>query len=134
MVNEEVFAGIQVLVALAQADGMLHENERAAITNAIDGSDLPAGATVGSLLESTIDLDAELARITSDEAKQRTFDAASAIVFVDGETTDDERTLLARIATALGFDTEEDKERSQRFRRFTSAVPPSNITRVEDPK
>ena len=134
MMNEEVFAGIKVLVALAQADGKIHEAERAAIENAIDGSDLPAGATVGSLLDSTIDLEAELARITSEEAKQRTFDAASAIVFVDGETTDDERTLLARVAAALGFDTEEDKDRSQRFRRFTSAVPPSNITKVDDPK
>ena len=55
MMNEELFAGIKVLVALAQADGKIHENELAAIENAIDGSDLPAGETVGSLLESTID-------------------------------------------------------------------------------
>lgn len=90
MMNEEVFAGIKVLVALAQADGKIHENERAAIENAIDGSDLPAGATVGALLE--------------------------------------------RVATALGFDTDGDKDRAQRFRRFTSAVPPSDITKVDDPK
>src|SRR5687768_8137439 len=134
MMNEEVFAGIKVLVALAQADGKIHENERAAIENAIDGSDLPDGETVSALLASTIDLDAELARITSSEAKQRTFDAASAIVFVDGETTDDERTLLARVAGALGFDAGDDPDRSQRFRRFTSAIPPSNITKVDDPK
>lgn len=133
MINEELFAGIKVLVALAQADGTIHEKERAAIENAIDGSDLPEGETVSALLEATIDLDAELARITSVEAKQRTFDAASAIVFVDGETTDDERSLLARVAQALGFDFD-DPDRSQRFRRFTSAVPPSNITRVDDAK
>jgi uncharacterized protein (DUF697 family)/tellurite resistance protein len=134
MMNEELFSGIKVLVALAQADGTIHAHERAAIENAIDGSDLPAGETVAALLESSIDLDAELARITTEDAKRRTFEAASAIVFVDGETTDDERTLLARIAKALGFDTGEDKDRSQRFRRFTSAVPPSTITKVDDPK
>lgn len=136
MINQELFSGIKVLVALAQADGKIHENERAAIVNAVDGSDLPDGATVDALLEATIDIDAELARITSEEARKRTFDAASAIVFVDGETTDDERTLLSRVASALGFDLDGEAEagRSERFRRFTSAVPPSNITKVDDAK
>jgi len=136
MINEELFSGIKVLVALAQADGKIHESERAAIVNAIDGTDLPDGVTVDALLELQVDLDAELARITSEEAKQRTFDAASAIVFVDGETTDDERTLLARVAKSLGFDVDGEGEgdRSERFRRFTSAIPPSNIAKVDDAK
>lgn len=134
MMNEEQFAGIKVLVALAQADGTIHENERVAIENAIDGNDLPDGDTVSELLESAIDLDAELARITSEAAKRRTFDAATAIVFVDGETTDDERALLARIARSLGFDADDEPGRFERLRRFTSAVPPSNITKVDDPK
>lgn len=105
MINEELFSGIKVLVALAQGDGKIHENERAAIENAIDGSDLPNGETVASLLASTVDLDAELARIVSDDVKKRTFDAASASVFVDGETTDDERAMLARVAKGLGSTT-----------------------------
>ena len=33
--NEEVLAGIKLLVALAKADGHLHENEEAAIKNAM---------------------------------------------------------------------------------------------------
>ena len=53
--NDEVFAGIKVLIALAQADGTVHDDERIAIENALDGEELPDGATIASLLAAEID-------------------------------------------------------------------------------
>lgn len=131
MVDEEVLAGIRVLVAVAQADGEVHEDERVAIENALDGVDLPEGTTAEGLLAAKVDLDAELARIASDDVKARTMDAASALVYVDGVFSDEERATLERIASAFGLELEAG--RAERFKRFTSAVPPANVAKEIDP-
>ena len=127
--NTEVLAGIKVLVALAQADGTIHDDERTAIANALDGVELPDGATVEKLLSSTIDLDAELARVTSEAARKRTYEAACALVFIDGHVSKEERELLERIAEAFGV----EEGRASRFEKFTSAVPAPRVSQVTDP-
>jgi uncharacterized protein (DUF697 family)/tellurite resistance protein len=133
MDDAEVLSGIKVLVAVAQADGTIHDDERKAIENALDGVELPEGATAATLLASRVDLDAELARITNDEARTRTYEASCAIVFIDGHVSKEERELLDRIAKAFGI---EDEGRASRFEKFTSALPeahlaePSDVTKI----
>jgi len=102
--NEELFSGIKVLIALAQADGTVHDDERIAIENALDGEELPGGATVASLLAAEIDLSVELARITSHEVRTRTYGAACALVYVDGHVSEEERVMLRRVCAGLGME------------------------------
>ncbi|MDB5216022.1 MAG: GTPase protein [Myxococcaceae bacterium] len=128
--NEELFSGIKVLVALAQADGTIHDGERIAIENALDGAELPEGQTVATLLEATIDLTVELARITSEEARKRTYMAACALVYVDGEVSPDEQRMLARVSAAFGLSGSEGKDEG--FAKFTSVTPPAMVTEVDD--
>jgi uncharacterized protein (DUF697 family) len=129
--NEEVFSGIKVLIALAQADGRIHDDERIAIENALDGAELPDGQTVASLLAAGIDLTVELARITSDEVRKRTYSAACALVYVDGEVSPEEQLMLASIGVAFGVSAAGGRES---FAKFTSVTPPSTNTKVDDPK
>jgi uncharacterized protein (DUF697 family)/uncharacterized tellurite resistance protein B-like protein len=128
--NAEVFSGIKVLVALAQADGKIHDDERVAIENALDGEELPGDMTVASLLAAEIDLAAELAQITSAEARKRTYDSACALVYVDGELSKEEEQMLARVRAGLAIETKEHLE--QAFKKFTSMTPPSDLAEVED--
>jgi uncharacterized protein (DUF697 family) len=98
--NEEVLAGIKVLVGIAKADGQLHDNERIAIQNALDGADLGADVTVESLLAGDIDLDGEMEKVRSNDAQRTTFEAACALVYVDGEAAEAERVILDKLRTA----------------------------------
>jgi uncharacterized protein (DUF697 family) len=113
--NDEVLSGLRVLVALARADGVVHENERLAIESALDGVALPKATTAERLLADDVDLDAELAIIKSPSIKQQTFDSACALVFVDGEASDVERTMLERVRAA--FELGDQEAASVRFRR-----------------
>jgi hypothetical protein len=95
--SNEVLSGLKVLVAVATADGVVHDNERLAIENALEGLELPEGTTVESLLASSVDVDRELANIKSSEVKRQTFDSACALAYVDGEASDVERTMLEKV-------------------------------------
>lgn len=129
MIDGEVLAGIRVLVVLAKADGTIHDAERMAIENALGGVELPPGITVETLLAEDIDLTVELARISSEEGRRRTYDASCAIVYVDGDFSDGERVLLARVADAFNFDA---VGRAERFRKFKSATPPPKVSSTKD--
>jgi uncharacterized protein (DUF697 family) len=129
--NSEIFSGIKVLVALAQADALIHDDERIAIENALDGAALPGGQSVTSLLAAEIDLPAELARITSADARQRTYDAACALVYVDGEVSPDEQRMLATVSEAFGIT--ESEAPKEVFAKFKSTTPPSTISEIDDP-
>jgi uncharacterized protein (DUF697 family)/uncharacterized tellurite resistance protein B-like protein len=130
--NEELLSGIKVLVALAKADGEVHAGERLAIENALDAVELPEGTTVMTLLDAAVDLDGELARVHTADVKRRIYDAACALVYVDGDFSKDEKAMVARIAAAFGIT--DGEERAARFQNFTSAVPPTEIAAVSDPK
>lgn len=128
--SEEVLSGLKVLVALAKADGVVHDNERLAIENALEGVALPQDASIESLLAETVDLDGELARIRNPQVKQQTFDSACAIVYVDGEATDVERKMLERVRAA--FELGDQEAASLRFKRaLDRAFSPLGSVRAE---
>ncbi|HVJ90467.1 MAG TPA: hypothetical protein VM580_11745 [Labilithrix sp.] len=99
--NQEILSAVRILAVVANAGGVVHENERLAIDHAIRDFSLSSHVTTDSLLEGHIDLDAELAAIQSTEVKLRVFESACALVFVDGDASPDERALLEKIRFAF---------------------------------
>lgn len=101
--SDELLSGLKILVAVAKADGVIHDNERLAIESALETLDLPEKATADSLLAMDIDLDAELAAVKSSAVKRQTFDSACALAYVDGEASEVERAMLEKIRSAFSI-------------------------------
>jgi len=96
MERSEKEASLRVLLAVARADGVVDPEERrtlAVLASEVGVADPSSGA---------IDLDAELARLRSPEARQRVLDAAHAMANVDGRCSPEEYAVLERIHAALG--------------------------------
>lgn len=98
MDRTEAEASLRVLIALARADGRVTSEEERVIAAAgeHEGRAL-AVATAGD-----IDLEAELAKVRSAEARRLTLKAALAVASVDGQTTPAEHRVLERVFAALG--------------------------------
>jgi tellurite resistance protein len=92
----EAQASVRILLAVARADSSVADDERRTI-GAI-------AAQSGARFEEAgaIDVDAELARLTSPDARRLTMRAALAIALVDGKCTPEERRLLEQLNAALG--------------------------------
>ncbi len=131
--NQEVFAGIKVLVAMAGADGVIHASERRAIANVLDGEELPDGHTLPGLLGSPIDLELELSRIVSAEARRGTYAAACAMVYVDGEVSDVERALLVRVWKGLLLEgPHEEPDAGLDFMNMSAVAPGPTVVKIFD--
>ena len=130
--NEEVLAGIKLLVAIAKADGRLHDNEELAIKNALEGADLGGDVTVEKLLLEVVDVDAEVKKITSTEARRSAYEAACAMVYVDGDAAGSERAILDKIRK-----TWEVQKPQSAVQRMSAALKqdwlPSTIAQIDDP-
>ena len=101
---EETRAALRVLVAVAQADGHIEPNETMALQQAIVewAPELANGGDVASLFATTVDVDAELQKITTPASKRAVFEAAIAMAVADGRATDEENRVLGRVREALG--------------------------------
>jgi tellurite resistance protein len=108
MKRSEKEASLRVLLAVARADGVVDPEERrtlgvvAAQVGIPDPSDGP------------IDLEAELARLVSPEARERVVSAAHAMANVDGRCSPQEHAVLQRIHAVLGGDGTPDLPVAQR--------------------
>jgi hypothetical protein len=71
----EALAGLQLLVAVARADSALTTDERSVIGEALEHANLPRGITTERLLDSTGDVDALIAQIHSQSARDVARDA-----------------------------------------------------------
>lgn len=127
--NEEVLAGIKVLVAIAKADGKLHDNEAVAIRNALEGADLPI--TVEELLKEDVNIDAEIAKIKSTDVKRSTFQAACAMVYVDGDAAESEKDILEKLRAA--WEAPKEESFAERMgKRLKQDWLPSTIAPIAD--
>jgi len=108
MERSERDACLRVLLAVARADGVVDEEERRtlAVVAAEVGESAPSDAH--------IDLEAELAKLHSSEARARVLSAAHAIAAVDGRCSPEEYAVLQRIHAALGGDAVPDIEVASR--------------------
>lgn len=94
MNSNEALASLQLLVLVAKANGVISEEERAGIQDALEGSSLPGNHTVDSLLAENQTLDSVLAVLQSEEAKHQSFSAAYLLAHADGDCSPEEKVLL----------------------------------------
>jgi tellurite resistance protein len=95
--EDEALACLKVLVALAKADGKVKADEKKSLAAAISRLELPVGITADGLLAENVDVAAELAKITSPEAREQLYRSAHFMANADGTMAPEESTLLDRI-------------------------------------
>ena len=82
--DDEALACFRLLIAMAQADGKLQADERKSLEAAIHRFDVPGVGAIDALLHVEIDVDAELAKITSSDAKEQLYRSAHFVANADG--------------------------------------------------
>jgi tellurite resistance protein len=97
---DEALACLNVLIAVAKADGKVKADERKSLAAAISGFELPPDTSVEALLAADIDVAAELAKVASSEAKEQVYRSAHFLANADGSSAPEEQALLARIEAA----------------------------------
>jgi uncharacterized protein (DUF697 family)/uncharacterized tellurite resistance protein B-like protein len=132
LTESEAVAGLRILVAIAQADGTIHEAEKASLTGALEGVKLPAGTTVDSLLAEKPDLDKQLAAVTGAEARGELYKSAYGMAHADGQCTSDEQALLDRIQKAWEIPEQHKTVVTRIFAEAKDTVLPSNIEPIAD--
>lgn len=104
--DAEALASLRILVAIANADGTVHADERRSLASAMERLELTperlGGKTVEAILDEDVDLDAQLALLESDDARTQIYRSAFFMSHADGACTPDEAALLERIAAATG--------------------------------
>ncbi len=98
----ESLAGLQLLVAVAKADGDLTPGERGAIAGALAEAHLPPGVTSGELIHSSGNVDSLIEQISSPEARDTAFGACLTMAYAHGRCAPKQREILDRIDTAWG--------------------------------
>lgn len=102
--EKEALACLRILVAIARADGRIHDDERRSLSAALESLELPGGVTVDSLLAEKPDVDEQLALIDSDDAREQLYRSAYFMAHADGACTKEEQAILDRIAEVTGAD------------------------------
>jgi uncharacterized protein (DUF697 family) len=132
MTETETLASLRVLVAMARADGVLTPPEESAIEDAIQEASLE-GVTLKSLFGTSFDIDAELDKLASDEAKRATYESAYALAHADEACTAQEEALLQHIESRLGFGPDHRSALKKLLAEVEDTVLPSHIAEVVDP-
>ena len=113
--REESIASLRLLVCMAKADVVLHDEERPVLEHAFAEVELPQGITLQWLLDEPADVDSVLAQLKSDEARDHAYAAVYSLACADGDCSTPERNLLIHIRDALGIDATEDAHLAQLF-------------------
>jgi uncharacterized protein (DUF697 family) len=115
MTHEESIAALRLLVCVAKADGVLHDSERSVLDASFHGIDLPQGVTLQWLLDEPVALDAVLAQLQSEDAREHAYASAYSLACSDGDCSEAEREMLLRIRDALGIDETQDAHLARLF-------------------
>jgi tellurite resistance protein len=83
--HTEAVASLHVLVAVAQADGNLHVEERNALETGLREVGLDADFTASDLFDDAFDLDEQLGMLESEEAREEAFTSAYSLAWADGD-------------------------------------------------
>jgi uncharacterized membrane protein YebE (DUF533 family) len=112
MAESQFVTVIRTWAAVAWADGVIADAERAGLTRLIDGAELTAAdrKAAHGFLEAKVDLeDTGLAELSGD-ARRGIYKAACRMAMVDHEVTDGERAMLVRLRDALGIAVDDARE------------------------
>lgn len=129
----ESLATLELLVAIARADGTVEPAERDALEAAFAGASLPSGLSLAQLLEAKTDVDDILRRVTTPEARERAFEAAFTLAKADGECAPSEQAILDRARTAWEIPAEKVSTLDRIISEARDTVLPSNIQAISDP-
>jgi uncharacterized protein (DUF697 family)/uncharacterized tellurite resistance protein B-like protein len=131
MTSVELLASLRVLRAMARADGVLHPEEWRALEEAIAQAGLE-GVTMKTLFDGEVDVNAELSKLESEDAKRATYQSAYALAHADHTCTPEEEALLELIAERLGI-AEHDRSLVRRvLDEAADTVLPSHIAAIVD--
>jgi uncharacterized tellurite resistance protein B-like protein len=133
MTENEAVASLKILVAVAQADGQIHDEERKSIASALENITLPEGATADTLIASTIDVDAELAKLVSPAARGEIWKSAFAMANADGSCSPEEQKLLDAIAAKTEVTEAQKSFFTKLLAEGKDTVLPSHIKKIDDP-
>jgi uncharacterized protein (DUF697 family) len=137
MDSKEALASLQLLVAVAKANGVISDEERSAIQDALEGGSLPGEYTVDSLLSENQPLESILSVIQSEEARHQAFSAAYLLAYADGDYSPEEKSLLEDLQKRWNIPESEmvDLHNAVMISQGTmaaSATAPGQATRSED--
>jgi uncharacterized protein (DUF697 family) len=131
--ENEALASLRILVAIARADGSIHNDERKSLAAALESLSLPGGMTVEKLLAEDVDVDAQLRELTSAEAREQIYRSAYFMAYADGSCTKEEQALLDRIAAATEPSAEQRTSLDRVFTGRAKVEVPVAIVPIDDP-
>ena len=132
--ENEALASLRILVAMARADGTVHNDERKSLAAALESLELPGGMTVEKLLSEEVDVDAQLAELASADARDQIYRSAFFMAYADGACTKEESDLLDKIAAVTKPSPEQRAALERMFvGRATGGEAPLEIVRIDDP-
>lgn len=99
--ESEAQAFLRILVAVARVDGTVHHDERKSLAAALESLELPGGIGIDALLAADVDLDEELGKLVTEEAREQVYRSAFFMAHADGQYDPKEAVLLAKIATSM---------------------------------
>jgi tellurite resistance protein len=104
--GKEALAGLQLLVAVAKADGELTPDDRGVIVEALAGAELPDGITAGALIGSSSDVDSLIAQIQAQDARDVAFAACLTMANANGACRPKQQAILEKIEAAWAVSAE----------------------------
>src|SRR5690606_7723532 len=111
--EQEAVASLHVLVAVAQADGTIHDEEKKALGAALSSIEILEGTDIGQFLDEKVDLAQEVNLLLSAEAREETYRSAYGLAHADGACSAEEKVVLDRLRSLLAI----DEERAAQIRR-----------------
>lgn len=132
MNETEGLAALRILIAVAKADGKLLDEERNALEHALEGAELPSGIALESLLADELDLEAQIQRITSEEGRLETYQAAVGLAYLDGECAPAEAEILERLKFAFQIDPQKASFWRELAAEAKDTLLPAHIKAVKD--
>ncbi len=130
---QEALAGVKVLIFMARADGIFRAEEEEILLETCETLGLPPEVSLLELVREDIDLEAELAHITTPAAREQVYAAALALACADRNRSPEEREVLTRIKNAFGS-APARTDLLQRFMDDTrNTLLPAEIAPISDP-
>lgn len=132
--EQEAVASLHVLVAVAQADGSIHDEERKALGAALSSIDILEGTDVEQFLGEKVDLAQEVSLLLGSEAREETYRSAYGLAHADGACSREEQVVLDRLKDLLKIDEARAAEIRRIFDEDAGAGDKkSAYSKIEDP-
>lgn len=133
--EQEAVASLHVLVAVAQADGSIHDEEKKALGAALSSIEILEGTDIEQFLEEKVNLAQEVNLLLSPEAREETYRSAYGLAHADGACSADEKVVLDQLRSLLAI----DEVRASEIRRVfdedaTARDTKSSYAKIADPE